>query len=80
MVWIQKIHPTALGRILAKISFGSTLNIAASLANPVYPKYGVRGVYSRDLLIPVAKVMHKIGYKKGYSCTWFSRRWHKRHG
>ena len=60
----SKIHPTALGRILAKISFGSTLNIAASLANPVYPKYGVRGVYSRDLLIPVAKVMHKIGYKK----------------
>ncbi|ADQ13747.1 anthranilate phosphoribosyltransferase [Halanaerobium hydrogeniformans] len=60
----SKIHPTALGRILARISFGTTLNIAASLANPVYPKYGVRGVYSRELLKPVAKVMHKIGYKK----------------
>ncbi len=28
-----KIHPMALGRILSQISFGSTLNIAASLAS-----------------------------------------------
>ncbi|MBC2711902.1 MAG: anthranilate phosphoribosyltransferase [Desulfosarcina sp.] len=42
-----KIHPMALGRILSQIHFGSTLNIAASLANPAMPRTGARGVYSR---------------------------------
>ena len=57
-----KTHPNALGRILSKIFFGSTLNIAASLANPALPKFGVRGVYSRDMLVPVSKVMRELGY------------------
>lgn len=59
-----KVHPQALGRILSQISFGTVLNIAASLANPALPKYGVRGVYSKEMLEPVAKVMKEIGYKK----------------
>ncbi len=59
-----KIHPNALGRILAQISFGSTLNIAASLANPALPKKAVRGVYSKDLLRPAAEVMKEIGYER----------------
>jgi len=59
-----KVHPSALGRILSQISFGSTLNIAASLANPALPKNAVRGVYNKDLLLPVAEVMKEIGYKK----------------
>ncbi len=58
------VHPWALARILSKIHFGSTLNIAASLANPALPNIGVRGVYSKDLLLPVADVMHAIGYTK----------------
>jgi len=57
-----KTHPNALGRILSKIFFGSTLNIAASLANPALPKFAVRGVYSRDMLVPVSKVMRELGY------------------
>lgn len=56
------IHPNALGRILSQIFFGSTLNIAASLANPALPAIGVRGVYARDMIMPVAKVMQEIGY------------------
>lgn len=60
----SKVHPQALGRILSQISFGTVLNIAASLANPALPKYGVRGVYSREMLDPVARVMREIGYKK----------------
>jgi len=59
-----KVHPNALGRILSQISFGTTLNIAASLANPVMPQYGVRGVYARELVNPVARVMKEIGYKR----------------
>ena len=56
------IHPMALGRILSQICFGTTLNIAASLANPALPSVGVRGVYARQMIRPVAEVMKEIGY------------------
>lgn len=59
-----KIHPMALGRILSQIHFGSTLNIAASLANPAMPRYGVRGVYAREMILPVIRVMKAIGYRR----------------
>lgn len=59
------IHPMALGRILSQIFFGSTLNIAASLANPALPSIGVRGVYSKSMIKPVAEVMEEIGYTSG---------------
>lgn len=59
-----RVHPRALGRILSQISFGTVLNTAASLASPVLPRYGVRGVHSRDMVRPVAEVMREIGYRK----------------
>jgi len=60
------IHPMALGRILSQIFFGSTLNIAASLANPALPAIGVRGVYAKEMILPVAEVMKEIGYKSAF--------------
>ncbi len=57
------VHPGGLGRILSQIRFGSTLNIAASLANPVRPTHGVRGVYSDTMIAPVGEVMLEIGYQ-----------------
>lgn len=59
-----QVHPRALGRILSRISFGSTLNIAASLANPAMPRIAVRGVYAKAQIIPVIHVMKAIGYKR----------------
>lgn len=59
------IHPGSLGRILSQIRFGTTFNIAASLAHPARPKAALRGVYSRDLIEPVAQVMKQIGYTRG---------------
>ena len=59
-----EVHPCALGRILSQICFGTTLNIAASLANPALPTYGVRGVYAKEMVEPVAEVMREIGYKR----------------
>jgi len=59
------IHPGALGRILSQIRFGSTLNIAASLANPCRPTIGLRGVGCAHLLKPSAQVMLQIGYTRG---------------
>ncbi len=57
-----KVHPVALGRILSQISFGTVLNIAASLANPVLPRYAVRGVYAPELLQQVPQIMRETGY------------------
>lgn len=60
-----KVHPAALGRILSQIRFGSTLNIAASLANPANPTRGLRGVYAESIVALTAEVMSEIGYEKG---------------
>jgi len=60
-----KVHPCALGRILGQIRFGSTLNIAASLANPARPDRVVRGVYAPRLLPLVADVLQAIGVEQG---------------
>ncbi len=59
-----KVHPHSLFRILSDIRFGSTLNIAASLAGPCRPTHGLRGVYSRELVPKVAEVMKAIGYAR----------------
>jgi anthranilate phosphoribosyltransferase len=58
-------HPGSLGRILSQIRFGSTLNIAASLASPAQPQVALRGVYSPDKLESVGCVMRNIGYRRG---------------
>lgn len=63
-----EVHPNALGRILSQISFGSPLNIAASLAHPALPKLAVRGVFSPSMLLPVAEVMQVIGYTRALVC------------
>lgn len=60
----SKIHPKALFRILSQIRFGSTLNIAGSLANPARPQYAVRGVFSEKMVANTIKTMKEIGYKK----------------
>ena len=59
------VHPQ-LARILSQIRFGTFLNIAASLANPALPRYAVRGVYSKNLVEPVAQVMREIGYRRAF--------------
>ena len=51
-----KIHQGVLYNILGKIHFGSIFNISASLANPVKPIYGIRGVFTKDLV--VKKIKH----------------------
>ena len=59
-----EIHPRALGRILSRMAFGSILNIAASLANPALPSFGVRGVSSKKMMAPALQVMQAIGYQR----------------
>jgi anthranilate phosphoribosyltransferase len=59
-----KVHPRALFRILSQIRFGSTLNIAGSLANPARPGRAVRGVYSSDMVAKTASTMRAIGFER----------------
>ena len=59
-----KIHPRSLARILSQIRFGSTLNIAASLASPCRPTHALRGVYAKDVIPKAAAVMKEIGYER----------------
>ena len=58
------VHPQALFCILSRMSFGSILNIAASLANPARPRCGVRGVYAREMVTPIAEAMREIGFHR----------------
>ena len=60
------VHPKGLFRILSQIRFGTTLNIAGSLASPVRPQLGVRGVFHPEMVDNVAQVMREIGYKGAY--------------
>jgi anthranilate phosphoribosyltransferase len=60
-----EVHPMGLGRVLSQIRFGTTLNIAASLANPALPRIAVRGVGAPEQIGPTLKVMQRIGYEKG---------------
>jgi anthranilate phosphoribosyltransferase len=60
------VHPQGLFRILSQIKFGTTLNIAGSLASPVLPHFGVRGVFSPQMVDKVAEVMGEIGYQEAY--------------
>ncbi|HNW92030.1 MAG TPA: anthranilate phosphoribosyltransferase [bacterium] len=59
-----QVHPGGLGRILGRIRFGSTLNIAASLANPARPTHAVRGVHCAAQVPRVAAVLREIGYRR----------------
>ena len=61
-----KTHPQALGRILSQIRFGTILNMAGSLANPAMPTYAVRGVYAKEMVLPIAKTMKELGYRRAY--------------
>lgn len=68
-----EVHPRGLFRILARIRFGSVLNIAASLASPCRPSHAVRGVHAPEAVRPVAAVMRAIGYRRAMVVHGFDR-------
>lgn len=60
-----RIHPRSLARILSQIRFGSTLNIAASLASPCRSTHALRGVYSVNMVSKVGEILKAIGIERG---------------
>ncbi len=69
----SKVHPNALFRILSQIRFGSTLNIAASLASPCLPSHGLRGVWAEPVMKKALDVMKEIGYERAMVVHGFDR-------
>lgn len=41
-------------------------NILGPLTNPAHPDYAVIGVYSADLILPIAKALKQLGLKRGF--------------
>lgn len=70
----SKVHPRSLARILSRIRFGSTLNIAASLASPCRPTHALRGVHSESMVEKTARVMREIGYQRTMTVHGFDNR------
>jgi len=58
------VHPRSLARILSQIRFGSTLNIAASLASPCRTTHALRGVYSVEMVSKVGEILKAIGIER----------------
>lgn len=68
-----EVHPHGLFRVLARIRFGSVLNVAASLASPCRPDCAVRGVHLPEAVGPVAQVMRAVGYRRAMVVHGFDR-------
>ena len=63
----QKYHPAMkyVGAIRRELGFRTVFNILGPLTNPASPEYFLLGVYDEYLVEPVAKVLDKLGVKRG---------------
>ncbi len=63
----QKYHTSMkyVGGIRKELGFRTVFNILGPLTNPANPKRHLLGVYDGSLLEPVAKVLMKLGSKRG---------------
>lgn len=66
-LFAQKYHSAMryVGAIRKELGFKTVFNLAGPLSNPAFPEYQLLGVYSEELLEPMAKVLNNIGVKRG---------------
>lgn len=64
----QKYHTSMkyVGAIRKELGFRTVFNILGPLTNPSKPNYFLLGVYDQYLVEPVAKVLTKLGVKRGF--------------
>ncbi len=64
-LFAQKYHAAMknVGQIRRELGFHTIFNIVGPLANPAFPEYQLMGVYSEDLVEPLADVLQNIGVK-----------------
>ena len=63
----QKYHNSMkyVGAIRKELGFRTVFNILGPLTNPAHPKRQLLGVYDEYLIEPLAKVLMKLGVKRG---------------
>lgn len=66
-LFAQKYHSAMkyVGGIRKELGFKTVFNLAGPLSNPASPEYQLLGVYSEELLEPMAKVLCNLGVKRG---------------
>lgn len=64
----QKYHSSMkyVGAIRKELGFRTVFNILGPLTNPSKPDYFILGVYDAYLVEPIAKVLTKLGVKRGF--------------
>lgn len=66
-LFAQKYHSAMryVAQVRKEIKIPTIFNILGPLANPASANLQLLGVYDESLLIPLAKVLHKLGVKRG---------------
>ncbi len=62
-LFAQKYHSAMkhVGQVRREIGIHTIFNIIGPLANPAFPKYQLMGVYSEELVEPLAEVLSNLG-------------------
>lgn len=63
LLFAQKYHSAMknVGQVRRELGIHTIFNIIGPLANPALPKYQLMGVYSSELVEPLAEVLHNLG-------------------
>tara|TARA_B100000315_G_scaffold252126_2_gene288234 strand:- start:280 stop:885 length:606 start_codon:yes stop_codon:yes gene_type:complete len=61
-------HPALaeVAKVRKEMGIRTIFNILGPLCNPAFANYQLLGVYSRDLTLPMARVLKKLGVKKAF--------------
>lgn len=62
-LFAQKYHSAMrhVGPVRSELGFRTIFNLVGPLSNPAFPKYQLMGVYSEELVEPLAEVLHNVG-------------------
>lgn len=63
LLFAQKYHSAMkhVGQVRRELGIHTIFNLIGPLANPALPKYQLMGVYTEELLEPLAEVLHNLG-------------------
>lgn len=64
-LFAQKYHSAMknVGQVRRELGIRTIFNLIGPLANPAMPEYQLMGVYSENLVEPLAEVLHNLGIK-----------------
>ncbi len=67
-LFARRFHPAMknVAKIRSELPFPTVFNLLGPLSNPVQLDGQIIGVFSRHLLVPMAKALQRLGIKKGF--------------